>query len=86
VKRLAFAFIGAVALGVSGVGTAAAAPVPPAQAGCAAHVIHGGLGAPGLSVAEFDNGRQFGSVVSKVARAPGSTFEECLAALVDANE
>jgi hypothetical protein len=58
---------------------AGAAPSP--HASCAAHVTHG-EGPPGSGQVEhrFD---RFGLIVSHVARAPGTSFEECLPALLE---
>lgn len=82
-KRLLLSILAAVALAVSSIGAVAAAP--PAQASCVAHLVHGGLGPPGLEVAQFHPPR-FGRIVSAVATAPGTNFGECFAALIEANE
>lgn len=60
---------------------APAGAAPPPNASCAAHLTHV-LGAPGLVQVEhrFD---RFGLIVSHVARAPGTSFEECLPALLE---
>jgi hypothetical protein len=79
-KRMVFSVIAATALAVSSVGAVAAAP--PAQAGCIAHLTRGELGPPGLAQAELKFER-FGTLVSQVARAPGSSYEECLDAFVE---
>jgi hypothetical protein len=83
VKRLLFSIIAAAALAVSSIGVVAAAP--PAQASCVSHLVHGGLGPPGQEVAQFHPPR-FGSIVSAVAKAQGTNFAECFAALIEANE
>jgi hypothetical protein len=80
VKRLIFSILAAVALAVGSVGAVAAAPA--AQAGCSAHLTTGGLGPPGLAQAEVKFDR-FGRLVSQVARAPGSSFEECFEAFLE---
>lgn len=82
-KRLIFSIIAAAALAVSSIGAVAAAP--PAESSCVAHLVHGGLGPPGLEVAQFHPPR-FGLIVSAVATAPGTNFEECFDALIEANE
>jgi hypothetical protein len=84
VKRLLYSIIAASALAVSSIGAVAAA-APPAQASCVAHLVRGPLGPPGLEVVQFHPPR-FGSIVSFVAKAPGSTFEQCFEALLEANE
>jgi hypothetical protein len=79
-KRMIFSVIAAAALAVSSVGAVAAAP--PAQASCVAHLTRGEMGPPGSAQREVKFER-FGTLVSQVARAPGSSYEECLDAFLE---
>jgi hypothetical protein len=87
VKRLIRSIIAAAALAVSSIGAVAAAPPP--QASCTAHLT-AVIGPPGSAVVEHiqegDKLVGFGRIVSFVAKAGGTNFEECFAALIEANE
>jgi hypothetical protein len=81
-KRVRFLALVALALLMSSIGGVAAA-LPP-QASCAAHLV-AVIGPPGLVVAE-ERLVGFGRIVSFVATAEGTNFEECFEALLEANE
>jgi hypothetical protein len=88
VKRLLFSIIAAAALAVSSIGAVAAAPPP--QANCSYHLT-AVIGPPGHAVVEHNQGGGqglvgFGKIVSFVATSGGTNFEECFAALIEANE
>jgi hypothetical protein len=87
VKRLILSIIAASALAVSSLGAVAAAP--PSQANCSYHLT-AVIGPPGLALVatnlEGDRLVGFGRIVSFVATSGGTNFEECFAALIEANE
>jgi hypothetical protein len=66
--------------------TAVGAPAAPAQspnASCVAHITRGVEGPPGGAQSQIHFDR-FGRIVSHVARAEGTSFEQCLPALLEA--
>ncbi len=81
-KRVKLLILAALVLLMSSIGGVAGA-IPP-QASCAAHLT-AVIGPPGLVVAE-ERLVGFGRIVSFVAKAEGTNFEECFEALLEANE
>jgi hypothetical protein len=78
-RRIAVSLFAAATVMAVGVPAGAA---PPPQASCSAHITLSPEGPPGgvQSQVKFD---RFGAIVSHVARAPGSSFEECFPALLE---
>jgi hypothetical protein len=84
-RRMPFRRVATVTLALAAL-TAVAAPVAPAQspnASCVAHITRGPVGPPGGAQSQIHFDR-FGRIVSHVAGAEGTSFEQCLPALLEA--